>query len=156
MLYACDYDWWQHNRGRTDFRGLRLGADVRNNKWGVLPVKVDMRRHDIAVHKFGTVGSGGNSGFQALNLAVQFGCRNIILVGYDMHDQNGIHWHGKHDNGLRNPTRQSLGKWRVAIDRQAALLEQIGARVLNASLDSALTAYPKMTFDAALAACTED
>lgn len=115
-----------------------------------------MRIHDIAVHKFGTIGSGGNSGFQALNLAVQFGCAKIILVGFDMHDQNGIHWHGKHDGNLRNPTRQSLGKWRAAIDRQAGLLEQIGVRVLNASPVSALTAYPKMTFDAALAACTED
>ncbi|QKC99185.1 hypothetical protein EB231_34920 [Mesorhizobium sp. NZP2298] len=155
VLYACDYDWWAHNQGRTDFAGLRIGGDVRDGKWGVRPIKIDMRRDEILVHKFGTIGIGGNSGFQALNLAAQFGCRNIILVGYDMHDRAGIHWHGKHGGGLNNPSRTSLARWRGVIDGQAPLLERMGVRVINASPDSALTAYPKMTFSAALAACTE-
>lgn len=105
------------------------------------------------VHKFGAIGSGGNSGFQALNLAVQFGCRSVVLAGYDMHDRAGIHWHGKHDGNLRNPTRTSLARWRGVFDSQAEALRRMGVTVLNASPDSALTAFPKMTFKAALAAC---
>lgn len=83
---------------------------------------------------------------------MQFGCRNIVLVGYDMHDRDGIHWHGKHDGNLRNPTRTSLARWRGVIDAQAEPLGRMGVRVLNASPNSALTAYPKMTFTEALAA----
>ncbi len=105
-----------------------------------------MRRDEIVVHQFGKVGYGGNSGFQALNLAVQFGCRTIILVGFDMHDRDGIHWHGKHDRGLRNPTTRSLSRWRGVLDAQAEPLKRMGVTVINASMISALEAFPKMTF----------
>lgn len=152
MHYACDYDWWAHNRGLPGYKGLRIGGDVRRGKWDVRPIKVDSRRDEILVHKFGTVGSSGNSGFQALNLAVQFGCRAVILLGYDMHDQAGIHWHGKHDAALRNPTRASLARWRGVLDAAAPSLEKMSVTVLNASAHSALTAYPKMTFADAMRA----
>lgn len=124
-------------------------------KYDIKPVKIDMKRDEIVVHGFGSLGFGGNSGFQALNLAVQFGCRNIILVGYDMHDQAGVHWHGKHTGNLRNPTKKSLARWRGVLDGQAEPLKRMGVTVLNASPNSALTAYPKMTFEAALRAALE-
>ena len=41
------------------------------------------------------IGGGGNSGFQALNLALQWGARKIILVGFDLTDENGLHWYGR-------------------------------------------------------------
>ncbi|HCZ48509.1 MAG TPA: hypothetical protein DCZ11_05850, partial [Gammaproteobacteria bacterium] len=43
---------------------------------------------------------GGNSGYQALNLAVLLGAERVILLGYDMH---GGHWHGRHGGRLNNP-----------------------------------------------------
>lgn len=157
ILYACDASWWKYNSGAPAFKGLKIGADVRDlqAKYDIKPVKIDQRRDEIMVYKFGTLGYGGNSGFQALNLAVQAGCRTIILVGFDMHDRNGIHWHGKHVSGLNNPTRSSLARWRGVLDAQAPLLERLGVRVINASLSSALTAYPKMAFEAALAAAED-
>jgi len=75
-----------------------------------------------------------------------------VLVGFDLHDENGIHWHGKHQNGLRNPTRRSLARWRCVLDAQAEPIRRMGVEVLNASPHSALTAYPKMTFADALRA----
>lgn len=152
MHYACDFEWWRHNRGLPEYRGLKIGGDVRGGKWDVYAIRIDTRRDEIVVNEFGKVGYGGNSGFHALNLAVQFGCRTIILVGFDMHDRAGIHWHGKHEGGLRNPTTTSLARWRGVLDSQAEPLRRMGVRVLNASTISALTAYPKMDFSAALAA----
>lgn len=106
------------------------------------------------IMKPGTLGSGstlgGNSGFQALNLALQLGCRDLILVGFDMHVRNGEHWHGRHPRGLNNPTAETTERWRVALDSQADFLKGLGARVINASPSSALTAYPKMTLTEAL------
>lgn len=125
---------------------------MRGNKWGVNPIKVDTRRNEILVYRFGTIGWGGNSGFQAINLAVQFGCKRIVLVGMDMHDQDGVHWHGKHEGHLRNPTTKSLVKWRGLIDAQRPLLDSLGVEVVNASRTSALTAYPKIDFSAAIGA----
>lgn len=133
---------------------MRVGADVRDlaNHYDIKAVRTDNRRDEFMVYRFGTIGFGGNSGFQAVNLAVQFGCRTIVLVGYDMHNRNGLHWHGEHGANLNNPTAKSFARWRQAIDAQAAALERMGVRVINASLDSALTAFPKMTLSAALKA----
>lgn len=98
----------------------------------------------------GVIGGGGNSGFQAVNLAAQFGVREIILVGFDMHLGDGVHWHGRHPPGLNNPRASTVARWRERLDAQAARLARLGITVLNASPTSALTAFPKTTLEAAL------
>jgi len=104
-----------------------------------------MRRNDdrLCLEK-GTIGWGGNSGFHCLNLAVQFGAAKIILVGYDMRLDKGIHWHGRHPRGLNNPTDANVRRWRRCIDDAADLIAGLGIRVINASPVSALRTYPKM------------
>lgn len=92
----------------------------------------------------GIIGWGGNGGFQALNLALQFGARAIILVGFDMTLQAGLHWHGRHPAGLNNPKSGSVDHWRMVLDNQAPLLSRMGARVLIGSPGSSLSAYPKL------------
>ena len=37
----------------------------------------------------GLIHYGANSGFQAVNLAIQFGARYIVLIGFDMREVNG-------------------------------------------------------------------
>ena len=64
----------------------------------------DLIRHDschgIGLSKdklnYGPPG-GGNSGFQAVNLAYQMGAKTILLLGFDMF---GTHFFGKHPNKL--------------------------------------------------------
>lgn len=99
----------------------------------------------------GHIGYGGNSGFQALNLALQFGARRIVLVGFDMQLADGVHWHGRHASNLNNPSAASLARWATILDRQAPAIAAMGALVLNASADSALTAYRKVPLEDALA-----
>lgn len=90
----------------------------------------------------GSSRGGGNSGFQALNLAVQFGAKRIILVGFDMRLDLGVHWHGPHGKGLNNPRDILFASWRDALNGAAASLAGLGVEILNASPVSALTAYP--------------
>lgn len=91
----------------------------------------------------GTGGAeGGNSGFQAINLAIQFGARRIVLVGFDMRSDLGLHWHGHHGKGLNNPKLRNFIAWRRTLDRAAAQVKGLGIEMLNASPVSALTAYP--------------
>ena len=99
---------------------------------------------------FGEIGWGSNSGFQALNVAIQMGAARIILVGYDMSLEKGTHWHGRHPPGLNNPRQASVDKWRLELDAQAPLLERMGIEVLNASPHSRLTAYPRVEFQEAV------
>lgn len=98
----------------------------------------------------GKTGWGANSGFQALNLAAQFRPRRIVLVGYDMRIDLGVHWHGRHRGSLNNPGQSTVITWRIALDGVAGDLAALGIEVLNASPVSALTAYPIVDFREAL------
>jgi hypothetical protein len=113
-------------------------------------VEVVRSEDRLLVDFFGTIGWGGNSGFAALNLAVQFGAKRIILVGFDMRLDRGIHWHGAHSDGLHNPNHGVVLRWRRVIDQVAPTLAALGVTVLNASPVSALQAYPKVDFAEAL------
>lgn len=144
MLYACDLAWWRRYDGATEFPGLKLGADpaVEQMPWGVRSIRVKQTVNRILTGRPGIIGWGGNSGFHALNLAVQFGARRIVLVGYDMQVDAGVHWHGVHE-GMNNPSQISTARWRRIIDAAAPDLALLGIEVVNTSAISALTAYPK-------------
>lgn len=133
--------------GCREFRGLKLTADHTPlpQAWGVVPVGVDKRSDVIEMSKFGAIGWGGNSGFQALNVAIQFMCRRIILVGYDMSLANGVHWHGRHPSGMNNPSESNIARWRRCLDGAADALDAVGIDIINASPVSTLKRYPKMT-----------
>lgn len=155
-LYASDLAWWQANGGVSQFRGLKvcrhpeapnIFPDVRfvrmarcNGRW----------RDEMVLDEPYTIGAGGNSGFQALNLAVRFGAKVIILVGYDMRVDRGTHWHGNHEGGLNNPDAPLVAIWREHLDKAAPSLANASVTVINTSPVSALTAYPKMSFSEAL------
>lgn len=98
----------------------------------------------------GEIGWGGNGGFQAINLALQFGARRIVLLGFDMHLRDGAHWHGRHPAGLNNPSQAGVDKWRERLDAQRAFLDTIGVEVVIGTPNSALQNYPKLPYHEAL------
>lgn len=113
---------------------------------GLRKVEVRNRVGRLLVDEAGVIGAGGttgggNSGFQAINLAIQFGAKQIILVGYDMTLANGSHWHGRHENGLGNPGHLRIEDWREVIDGLVPQLDALGVEVVNASRGSALQSY---------------
>lgn len=158
VLYASDQPWWQQKRGCQEFKGLRVSQSDAAAKMypGIRQVRL-VRTGQIARKPKGLLaagsddrGKGASSGFQALNLAVQFGPKRIVLVGYDMTISHGVHWHGEHKGPLGNPTDQGVARWRATLDRQAAYFDAIGVTVINASPISALVNYPKMSLEQAL------
>lgn len=135
-----------------EFRGLKLAHDT-----SVCATYRDLHKIEIQDHdKFlfdvpGLVGSGGNSGFQAVNIAAQFGALRILLIGFDMHTGGGLHWYGYNTwRGANNPAMSNLLRWRGAFEKNAATLQQRGIDVVNASLDSALRCFPHKTIEQAL------
>lgn len=153
ILYGCDFAWWKHVKGCPGFSGLKLTVDRAAVKDFPELKQVECRKPDdrLFLSPLGTVGWGGNGGFHALNLAVQFGCRKIILVGYDMTTRYGLHWHGAHTGNLHNPKEASVARWRRAVDNASKVIHPMGIKVINCSKVSALTSYPKMELDKALA-----
>lgn len=151
-LYACDFAWWKSFDGVPDFAGLKLSADrkVRQHGWDVHHITVRRGVDRLELIQLGTVGWGGNSGFHALNLAVQMNPAKIVLLGYDMTIAHGVHWHGNHSAGLNNPTRESVERWRKCIDDAAQVIDALGIKVVNASPISTLRNYPKNSLVGAL------
>jgi hypothetical protein len=104
----------------------------------------------------GVVGSGGNSGFQALNLVAQFGAKRILLIGFDMHGADGLHWYGANKGkDMRNPNEMNYLKWRSAFGKRAGLLKRMGIEVLNASPNSALVCFEQCSIDMAVKKWTQ-
>lgn len=100
----------------------------------------------------GIIGAGGNSGFQAVNIAAQFGAPRILLIGFDMHTGAGLHWYGRNTwHAANNPNDGNLMRWRDAFSTQEPLLKAMGIEVINASPDSALRCFKSKSIDAALA-----
>lgn len=149
-LYACDARWWQ-TRGPIPelFGGIRVQGFVDHGKAampGLVPGRVDRNSPKMKFSGEG-LGNGGNSGFQAINLAVRCGVTRIVLLGFDMGNEGGSHWHGDHAGGLFNPDARFLKSCQMALDSQAPALRALGIEVLNASRRSTLGAYPRVSLD---------
>lgn len=159
VLYAGDREWWSNYGGGMTFAGDRY----TRNEWASVWFHAKHVRScpDNAlcntVHRCtgqglcripNTIHLGGNSGYQAINLAYHLGARSIVLLGFDMHREGGAHWHGDHP-GLNVP-EVHLPVWR---DRMAPLandLRREGVKVVNATPGTALECFPKMDLARAL------
>lgn len=143
MIYACDGAWWRANNGLPGFAGIKVTQEARAaSDYGLHKVTVAVGCDRMLFGEVGLLGSGSNSGFQALNLVAQLGASRILLVGYDMNLANGIHWHGMHPQGLNNPRESLVARW-LAADWTMPK----GIEVVNCNPASALDAYPKMKFE---------
>lgn len=146
VLYASDSAWWEYS-DYSGFAGLKVSrSDVPGVERVHLRGEPGRYHNDLIFEEPGVVGSGGSSGFQALNLAIQFGARDIALVGFDACIDRGTHWHGLHKR-TDNPTEGTAAMWAYHLDRQAAAIRAAGVSIINCSPTSALTAFPKTTLE---------
>jgi len=150
-LFACDYEWWKANKGVPEFQGLKISSDNRAlSRWPEIKYAKRVLVDILLVGQKGKIGWGGNSGFQAINLAVHMGAKKIILIGFDMRLDLGLYWHGRHEGRLTNPKTSYVDRWRRAIDGVYAQLCDLGISAYNCSPVSHLAAYPKMSLEDAL------
>jgi hypothetical protein len=149
-VYGCDAAWWRHSHGLPEYRGLKL--TFAGNRLVDFPDvhRIAIRKigkqyvDEILTDRPGEIGAGGNSGFQAVNLAVQFGAARILLVGFDMNGQAGAHWYGRnHWPQANNPDEHNFARWISAFEKVAPQLAAMGIEVVNASEHSALRCFPR-------------
>lgn len=150
-LFAFDFRYWETRDPTTrityleetarDFRGARYcRSELARNLPGVIS----------CVGRPWFWGFG-NSGICAITLAQAARARRAILLGYDCKlGPGGLpHWHGKHPEPRSNCL--SLPKWPEQFARLAKLCKARGFRVVNATRDTALDCFPRMTLEDALA-----
>lgn len=155
VLYGIDKGWWIANSGAREFKGLRVSPSptvcnvyrtqrVRLKPWARILVG------EKGVLGCGLRSGGGHSGFQAVNLAVQFGVKRILLIGFDMTLDNGAHWH-KDYRGVSRPDAKRVESWRIEMDECSPQFETIGVDVVNCSSFSRLRNFRRMSLSEALA-----
>lgn len=150
-LYGIDTGWWIANRGAPDFLGLKFSPSPTACRLFNLRQIKTKARAEILTKETGVVGAGlktggGHSGFQAINLAVQFGAKRILLVGFDMVGGRRL----AHEQGVAKQMSSRVAAWRKDMDDAAPQFDRLGVDVINCSAVSALTAYPKATLEQVL------
>lgn len=84
--------------------------------------------------------NGGNSGFQAVNLAYQMGANTILLLGFDMF---GTHYFGAH------PDQLLVGSpFPDFIKSFESITEDV--EIINCSRQTALNCFPRMSINKVL------
>lgn len=142
--YACDEEWWKtYSPKRPDwFHGERL------------TISPYYYRHDckrIASEHQNTQGfgltairTGGNGGYQALNLAIIRGFKTICLLGFDhQHTKMKRHCHADHPQGMGNAGAVDI--WLKAMN--VASRDTHGAVVVNCTRETALECFERMALE---------
>lgn len=83
---------------------------------------------------------GSNTGHGALNIAVHFGVKRVVLLGFDMHSAHGHNWHELHKRHANE------GRYRRVfmpdMNQAAKCCALLNVEVINCSLASALKCFP--------------
>lgn len=141
VLYASDLRWWDVHPGSYKFEGLKVSL---TNK-AVLKLEnggqsgIDSRPTHLR--------SGRNSGYQALNLAVLFGAKRVLLFGFDCKSKGKTHFFGRHPSGLER--QHPYGVWINHFNEAAPILKGLGVEVWNCT-DSALNCFERKDYRDAL------
>lgn len=150
-LYACDRQWWTVHGDEVQraFHGELWTQDEETAKRrGINRIGINLGAPGLSALP-GVVHGNAHGGAQAINLAVLWGARRLILIGFDMGPVGGReHFFGAHPRPLRN-----LSPYEIFLRKYTAIaadLERIGARVWNASPKSRLTVFPRMSLQEAL------
>lgn len=140
VLYAGDSNWWQYYGPKINwFKGARVTRA--------------MNRRGLTVWRGkGWKRTGGNSGHQALQYAVDLGNKHVALIGFDHQKTEGkAHCHQDHPE--RALTKMNLGNadgvrhWPQAMNKTAKDLEAMGIEMVNLSRVTALTCFKRMTVE---------
>lgn len=151
MLYAADERWWAvHQTAALKFRGLKVS------------VSVTQFTEVLVMNNTGTVGfdpnpanlrTGGNSGYQAVHIAVHAGVRRVLLCGFDLH---GKHWHAEHQHPLRNNEEGAFLRWQKRFAELAVELKERKVEVWNCTPGTALACFERVELKDALQRIAED
>lgn len=148
VLYAADLKWWKKYPSALKFAGTKVTIGHRRN----FPEVYSLERSDCKAFDPDPTKLvfGGNSGYMAVHLAVHYGAKRILLLGYDM--KNGPrgrrHWFGNHPGMLNS--KNAFSGWIRAFDKFSIYLTNLGVDVVNCTPNSALRCFRRVSLEKAL------
>jgi len=132
-LYAADAMWWQQTPEARHFAGHRVSCEM---------VPGVRRLHNAGSEGWSEdrdcVHTYGNSGAQAIQVAVKAGAARVLLCGMDM---RGGHWHPEHVEPLRQTPRSTYERWVIQMGALARYMRG-RAEIINCTPGSAIAAFP--------------
>lgn len=150
ILYSADSKWWRcYHKRALQFAGRKVTikatlpwAEVFSLQQSFEYAAYDPRPTHLV--------SGGNSGYQALHLAIHTGAKRILLLGFDMKEglNRRRHWFGNHPDKLNS--RGNFAGWLRAFEKLAKVLETMDIEVLNCTPDTALRCFRRVSLEVAL------
>lgn len=149
VAWFGDCGWYDmHKEDLFKFPGLKVSCCPRFLKSkGPVWVKVVKRGKMEGIEKSrDRVAWNKNSGGSAVNLAIHFGAKKIVLLGFDMQRVNGKkNYHNDHVEvkGKKDPFSRYIRTFE-AIAREA---DRMNVEILNATPKSALTYFPIKTLE---------
>lgn len=161
VLYACEAKWWKYYEGAPTFTGLKyaLWPDPQDHPTATADRETLRSFPDVQCLRhtgpFGleldpsAVRHGYNSGHQAVNVAVHLGAARVVLLGFDMWKgpDGNQNWFGAHPN---HATPSPYPIFMQAFTEMVEPLKAAGVEVVNASRQTALTAFPRVALEDAL------
>jgi len=144
--YACDGKWWDihYSDVKAGYKGVSHTIDDvdhpdRNPKpeYDLIRLKSKQSGGLGKEYIHYGVSGGGNSGFQAVNLAYQMGAGTIILLGFDMF---GTHYFGKH------PLKLDVNSpFKAFIQSFESITQDI--EIINCTRSTALTCFKRQRLE---------
>jgi hypothetical protein len=167
VLYFADSRWWEwHRKGiakRWSFAQFtadeqrRALQEFKGQKCSIFATGHSVQDPDVFILQLSEsrrglsenpreLVTGGNSGYQAVNLAVLAGARRVLLVGYDMGFSGGAtHSHNGH------PVKPIESVYARYAQNFSSIKSD---KIINCSRVSAVTAFPRARLEDALCALT--
>lgn len=146
-LLAFDNHYWHQQRpdGRlqhqaifAEFPGMKFAFSRAVRHLGVQ-----------SLHGCAWFAGHGNSGTCAIWLALHARAARVILLGCDCQKTGGrAHWHPDHPGQLRNCA--TMPRWPALFAAAGHEANRRGIPVINASRETALACFPRMTIEEAL------
>jgi hypothetical protein len=144
VVYASDILWWKTNYRAIDAKRAWTCDRGAAERYGLNWVKGVNR---LGLSKERWIHTNGNSGASAINLAYLFGARRILLLGFDMKlgPKGEKHHHPDHPSPMVQS--QTFDDWIHKFDFLARDLKAAGCEVINCTVDTALTCFPRSTVE---------
>jgi hypothetical protein len=151
VLCWGDTHWWFRHRADVDrHKGMKV-------TWRPTPedkvVKFYQMQHAKAppsISRNRRLIVGSNTGHGAINLAVHFGVKRILLLGFDMRTGSQHNWHNRHTRHANEERYRHV--FLPEMGNSALELKALGIDVVNCTPNSAMKCFPIMTVEQALEA----
>lgn len=104
----------------------------------------------------GYIGWNNSSGAASINLAINFGAKRVVLLGYDGHrgTDGAVNWH-KNITDVKDSVFDKQMRGFVNLNNDI-LCKRPDVEILNANPDSSIDLWPKVTLDEAIRITNKD